>query len=84
MRSTLFGAGQQTGSKRRVPLGSAIAEPAHNTKEAHEESDSVRFVVHLATLELACHAGGRGFDSRRSRSLKSPANESFRRLDRRQ
>jgi len=24
-------------------------------------------VVHLATLELACHAGGRGFESRRSR-----------------
>ena len=24
-------------------------------------------VVHLATLELACHAGGRGFGSRRSR-----------------
>ncbi len=28
-------------------------------------------VAHVATLELVCHAGGRGFESRRSR-LRSP------------
>jgi hypothetical protein len=36
----------------------------------HEQSDYARNVVHLATLELACHAGGRGFESRRSRFLE--------------
>jgi len=33
-----------------------------------KQSDPVPSVVHLATVELACHAGGRGFESRRSRS----------------
>jgi hypothetical protein len=33
----------------------------------YEQSDRVPNVVHGATLEVACHAGGRGFESRRSR-----------------
>jgi hypothetical protein len=32
-------------------------------------------VVHLAILELACHAGGRGFESRRSR--KNPCKSAY-------
>ena len=38
-------------------------EPAN----AHEQSDLVPSVAYVATLEAACHAGGRGFESRRSR-----------------
>jgi hypothetical protein len=36
-------------------------------EKPHEPSDPVPSVVFLATLEVACHAGGRGFESRRSR-----------------
>ena len=64
-------AGQQSGSKRlnglrlttrnriakrpRTPINRAITRPSSPTVE---------------TLEVACHAGGRGFESRRSRCLK--------------
>jgi hypothetical protein len=41
-------------------------------QEPHEQCAYVCNVVHLATAEVVCHAGGRGFESRRSR--KSPAN----------
>jgi hypothetical protein len=40
--------------------------PEQLRKTAQSE-DPVLSVVHLATLEVACHAGGRGFESRRSR-----------------
>src|SRR5579862_300678 len=35
------------------------AAPEH-PERLHERSAPVLFIVHLATLELACHAGGRG------------------------
>src|ERR1700674_2779125 len=51
--------------------GTASAQPCESLRNSperpHEQSDRVPSVVHLATLELACHAGGRGFESRRSR-----------------
>ena len=40
-----------------------------STKEPHEQCARVCIVVHAATAEVVCHAGGRGFESRRSRSL---------------
>src|SRR5919201_2198401 len=59
------------GSKRAANIAPRIAQPcaasAGDPEEAHEQSDPVCSVVHLATLEVACHAGGRGFESRRSR-----------------
>ena len=36
----------------------------------HEWSDRASIVVHVAILEAACHAGSRGFESRRSRLSK--------------
>ena len=45
------------------------------TKEPHEQCARVCFVVHAATAEVVCHAGGRGFESRRSRCFVLPANE---------
>jgi hypothetical protein len=49
------------------------AQPCQSLRDRperpHEESDLVPSVVHPATLELTCHAGGRGFESRRCRSL---------------
>jgi hypothetical protein len=38
------------------------------TEEPREQCRCACIVVHLATAEAACHAGGRGFESRRSRS----------------
>lgn len=38
----------------------------------HEESDLVPSVVHLATLELACHAGGRSSNPLEETALTSP------------
>jgi hypothetical protein len=59
-------------------------------REPPESLTSSRFRRLPSSLVLArspalaaCHAGGRGFESRRSRSLKIPALESLRRLDRR-
>jgi hypothetical protein len=42
-------------------------------EKPHECGDSESTVVHFAILEVACHAGGRGFESRRSR--KNPAKQ---------
>jgi hypothetical protein len=36
--------------------------------EVHEQSEPMPNVAHVVALELARHAGGRGFESRRSRS----------------
>jgi hypothetical protein len=36
-------------------------------KEPHEQCRRMAIVVHIVTAEVACHAGGRGFESRRSR-----------------
>ena len=59
--------------------GTGSAQPCESLRNSperpHEQSDRVSSVVHLATLELACHAGGRGFESRRSRCSVLPANE---------
>ncbi len=45
------------------------AQPCQSLRDRperpHEESDLVPSVVHLATLELACHAGGRNLESTR-------------------
>jgi hypothetical protein len=77
MRPTPFGVGQQTAAN----VASRIAQPcgasAGDLEEAHEQSDLVCSVVHLATLEVVCHAGGRGFESRRSRSRNLPINRHF-------
>ena len=48
-----------------------MRETHFGPKELHEQRDAERIVVHLATLEVACHAGGRGFESRRSRCFIS-------------
>jgi hypothetical protein len=66
--------GQQTGSKRLKAASLNHAEsndenPKNRINRAIPRSSSPIVV----TLELACHAGGRGFESRRSR--KSPAKE---------
>jgi len=51
--------------------GSALvnhAEPnCQRFGKAHEESDCAAIVVDRVADEVACHAGGRGFESRRSR-----------------
>jgi len=39
-------------------------------EKPHEQNDAETIVVHLATREVACRAGGRGFESRRSRFSK--------------
>jgi hypothetical protein len=48
-----------------------LAQPcgcdADSSSDTHGLGDPLPIVVHVATLEAACHAGGRGFESRRSR-----------------
>jgi hypothetical protein len=70
-RSTPESRESLAGSKRAANVRNGSAQPceaAHSRANGpHVQSDPVPSVVHLATLELACHAGGRGFESRRSR-----------------
>jgi hypothetical protein len=69
--------GQQTGSKRHGAAYPATREPPPRAEEPHEQSSASPIVVYLATLEVACHAGGRGFESRRSRLRYLPGNRFF-------
>jgi hypothetical protein len=70
--------GRQTGSKRLKPFRSSTIEATHRrAKGPHEQIDFVPFVVHLATLEVVCHAGGCGFESRRSRFCSLAAKRHF-------
>jgi len=55
--------GQQT--SEIVPLNHAASRWSR-TEKPHEYGDVTSTVVHVAILEVACHAGGRGFESRRS------------------
>jgi hypothetical protein len=64
--------GQQT-SETASARTSGIAQP--RAERPHEQRDPVPFVVHLGILEGTCHAGGRGFESRRSRLSVCPANK---------
>jgi len=70
--------GQQTGSKRlksaSLNHAGSIAERSETRMNRAIARPSSPIVV---TLELACHAGGRGFESRRSRR-KHPANRHLR------
>jgi len=63
------------GSKRAANVGGMLAQPCgklhRSAEEPHEQSAAASIVVHLATLGVACHAGGRGFEPRRSRSTNS-------------
>ena len=63
---------QQTGSKRPPPTYADKRSPRGVRKNAAEDAcdqrDGEPVVAHVALAELACHAGGRGFESRRSRS----------------
>ena len=70
--SAAWGIARGTGSKRpgTAPLSHAGAVRCVRP-DAYEQRDVASVVVHLATVELACHAGGRGFEARRSRLAKS-------------
>jgi hypothetical protein len=56
--------GQQT--PRTAPLNHASRSGIVAVGRLNR-GDAAFIVVHLATLEVSCHAGGRGFESRRSR-----------------
>jgi hypothetical protein len=60
------------GSNWAANASNGSAQPCEwlrkSSKRPHEQSDPVPFVVQLATHDLACHTGGRGFEPRRSRS----------------
>jgi hypothetical protein len=60
--------GQQT--SEIAPLNHATSMRSGSEKR-HEYGDQAPIVVNVAILEVACHAGGRGFESRRSRVEKS-------------
>jgi hypothetical protein len=61
--------GQQMGSKRLEPLRNSHLELTRRPPNNRMNSAArVCIVVHVATAEVVCHAGGRGFESRRSRS----------------
>src|SRR5213079_2715687 len=71
------------GSKRAANALRPLHQPRESVRcaeEPNEERDAASIVVHLATLEVACHAGGRGFESRRSRN--TPCKSSRVRLHR--
>jgi len=63
----------RAGGKWAANVCSRIEQPYGVDPKATEEPDEqcarVCSVVHVATAEVVCHAGGRGFESRRSRSL---------------
>jgi hypothetical protein len=62
------------GSKRLEPRRVAMRIDSEDAEEPHEQCARVSIVVHLATAEVVCHAGGREFESRRSRSRNLPAS----------
>jgi hypothetical protein len=68
------------GSNWAANASNGSAQPCESLRKSserpHEQSDPVPFVVQLAIHDLACHAGGRGFESRRSRS-RNPSSNGF-------
>jgi hypothetical protein len=65
------GRGSFAGSKRAANACNGSARHWNRSgtrrKKPYEQSDLGRSVVHPVALELACHGGGRGFESRRFR-----------------
>ena len=59
------------GSKWAANVANHIAQwcgtSRRDLSDLHQRSDPMSVGDHLVSLELACHAGGRGFESRRSR-----------------
>ena len=62
--------GSKRAAKSQVAWLNHAAPRRRETEKPHECGDPKPIVVHVAILEVACHAGGRGFESRRSRFLK--------------
>jgi hypothetical protein len=58
------------GSKPLERRHSATRSCSRAVRTPREQSRDVCTVVHVVILEVACHAGGRGFESRRSRLSK--------------
>jgi hypothetical protein len=61
------GHGAEPGSRWAANVSSRSVSPCgvdpEAAEEPHEQRARVRIVVHVATAEVVCHAGGREFES---------------------
>jgi Co/Zn/Cd efflux system component len=68
--------GELPGSRQAANVLDRPTQPCEidplGLKNACDQTDRGSVVVHLALAEVACHAGGRGFESRRSRFGEPP------------